>query len=352
MNWEDTKKIIKRFLRDPDGNIWDDAYLLNEYNYEQTRFGQMFSILETVEDIRIPPSYEFSYLFDWEWAFRDDKSYQAFSYHQQSDIVYTYRWEGQILGYSSASESDQGDHFAHPWEAWYVTENIGDLVPFWFPKNFEKMIACYWDREPLDYIEYKSLQYDDTTYRTRTGKPVRIYRIDETSNEGYMHPIPSSPVWDDYDNAPALMGVDGDSYSQSYGTLVDATGTLISSDTGVTIDVVSEDDNLLLVFKHRPKDIEDDTDSGDYPGFVAKYLRYGVLENAYRANTDGRIGSLAEYWQWRKQIGMDAMRSFRDLRRTDRDYRLISQPATRRGATRRTRTGTFEDIFGTSEIST
>lgn len=354
MTWNSDRKIIRRFLRDPNAKIWEDAYLLNEWNDEQMRFNQAFSILENVENVRVPPNYQMSYMHDWEWQHRDQdgKNYQCFSYHQQSDLVYVHRWEGQQLGYTSASDSDQGDHFTHPWEAWYVTADIGDLVPFWLPDNFEKMMACYWDREPIDYIEYKSLQGCDTTYRTRTGKPVHLYRLDETSNEAYMHPIPSSPVWDDFDDEPVLMGVSGDSYSQNYGTLTDATGTVLNETEGATYDVVSEDDNLLIVYKERPKDIEDDADIGDYPEWMHKYIRYAVLESAYKANTDGKINSLAGYWEWRKQIGQDAVKSYINLRKTDRDYRLVSQPAIKRGRTRRARTGSFEDVFGTSEIST
>ena len=82
---------------------------------------------------------------------------------------------------------------------------------------------------------------------------------------------------------------------------------------------------MLAVFQKRPTDITATTDESDFQEFIQKYLEYGVLEKAYEANTDGRIKSLAEYWGWRKMLGLKAIKYFKSKRLVDRDYCLTTK---------------------------
>ena len=85
MNWDSLKKRIRRFLRDPDGNIWDDATLLRLWNDEQSDICMKAGLLERIQALRVPPMYQQSYQWDWEWRYTEStgKRYQCHRYHQQ-----------------------------------------------------------------------------------------------------------------------------------------------------------------------------------------------------------------------------------------------------------------------------
>jgi hypothetical protein len=89
--------------------------------------------------------------------------------------------------------------------------------------------------------------------------------------------------------------------------------------SGDTIDV---DYNLLVVMDQRPTDMEQSSDAPYIKDYIAKYLRYDVIANAYRTNTDGKIKSLADYWDARAKIGYEALKLYLSNRMQDRDYRL------------------------------
>ena len=80
--------------------------------------------------------------------------------------------------------------------------------------------------------------------------------------------------------------------------------------------------NLTVFFTHRAVDVSDPEDSSILPDYMQKYVEYGVIARAYKANTDGRIQSLSEYWTLRRNAGLVAMKRYMSKRSVDRDYRL------------------------------
>jgi len=82
------------------------------------------------------------------------------------------------------------------------------------------------------------------------------------------------------------------------------------------------DDNLIVIFDKNTTDLSADTDSSAFATFLHKYIEKGVIARAYGGNTDGRIPSLSEYWQMRKEVGVRAIKRYLAKRMSDRDYRL------------------------------
>lgn len=327
MNWQDENKKIRRFLRDPDSNIWSDSFLKNCYNDEQRYLQHKTGVLETVKAIRVPPQYQMSYLYDWEWTYNYDggKSYQCLRYHHQSNIVVATEWEAQNTAGLDVGETEVGTSFIHPWEAWHVPDSPNKHVPVWFPDDFHKTKYIAWDNEPIDYVSKKAIMSDNTSWQTQSGKPFAYYRYDALSNEFGIYPLPSTVVFDDIEGE-ALKGVveSSDDYTEDleYGTIIDATGNTSNSDYGLSTDIVDSDDNILLIYEQASTDIEDVEDESSFPVFMRKYIHYGVLERAYSANTDGKIESLRKYWSSRKQIGLEAIKRYKRKRLVDRDYAL------------------------------
>jgi len=329
MNWIDLKKIIRRYLRDPDGNIWDSAILKRLWNDEQADICMRTGLLEKIKALRVPPMYGSSYQWDWEWAYRDTtgKAYQCSRYHQQSDMIFTFLWESQQLGYTTGSESDYGDQYTHPFEAWHAS-SLGKPVSIWFPEDFRKTRFIAWDRDPLAPSTLKEISSQDPSWHTRSGVPINYFRVDDLSNEFYLYPHASTPVFDDVEG-DKLYGMeifdDTNTESAEVGVIMDITGNVFNIDEGLSWESIVVDDNLLLIYEAQPEDIETEFDEGSLPGFLQKYCRYAVLERAYSMNTDGKIESLRDYWGWRKKLGMEAIKALKRKRRTDRDYQLTTK---------------------------
>ena len=402
MIWEDQKTKIRRFLRDPNENIWNDDIIVSFYNEIQREIQQKTLVLEDVISLRVPPIFHCSYLHDWEWTYMspdEGKTYQALRYTFQTDKVVCFRWEEEFESITGGTTTDEGTHITYPWEAWMTDGDVGDLVPIWFPENFDRALLVSWNRRPLSYLNKKRLQSTDNTWITHTGRPEWYWRKDEVDRTFYISPLPSSPSWDDWtvrSGAPnyyytfswetsedyiSTMGtghewtryhtdetteyifewegkmldgdeptmtdsvglrglgtyeffepdtgqegmvlhLSGDTTTGEVGTLAQRSETIYPGQYGITVDVVDDDHNILLIYKIEPIDIETESDEGDYPGFLQKYIQYGALERLYAVNNDGRIESLRDYWAYRKEIGLRAIKAYMNKRKVDRDYRF------------------------------
>ena len=304
MTWAEQLVRIRRFLRDPDSNIWSDALLLRLYNDEQQDLFQKLGLNETVKAVRIPPMFYSTYIHDWEWAHTDYSSgevWRSFQFNDTEETVFTSTWESQSLLSVDASETDSGHHFTHPWEAFSVG-TPGDIPPLHAADGFHNMLFIAFDRDPIEAMTLKDIARDDPSWKTRTGTLQGYYR-DETLSDYLMpYPIPTVSSWQDTAEGEA------DPDTAEYGT--------------TTLDV---DNNLLMVFEKTPTELTTGTDESDFAKFIQKYIEYGVISRAYGANTDGRIQSLADYWEYRKGIGYRALKIFKNKRTADRDYCLITK---------------------------
>jgi hypothetical protein len=100
--WSDELKKIRRLIRDPDGNIWTDAFLRHLWNDVQQDFQNRTSVLEDVAAQRVPDLYHLTYMHDWEWRHLPTsvtEFYQCFGRH--GDGTFTHLWEPQQTASSS-----------------------------------------------------------------------------------------------------------------------------------------------------------------------------------------------------------------------------------------------------------
>lgn len=133
--------------------------------------------------------------------------------------------------------------------------------------------------------------------------------------------------WEQIEDSGILFDLFGDDFSGGEsGGIVDRTATLFSDqDYGVAIDAISFDDNIGLIYQCAPTDIQDTEDESEFPSFLQKYIEYGVLERAYAVNNDGKIESLRDYWQYRKNLGLKFIKRYMEKRMVDRDYRMLTR---------------------------
>lgn len=376
MNYLAQLKRIRRFLRDPNGNIWEDDYLRTSFNDIQRELNHGTKVLEDVDILRNPPQYHMSYMFDFEYT-GTKKYYRAKIFNH--GVCADHEWEIQsYLGYSGLSET--GSRVFHPWEAWITAPN--DVIPLQLPDDLHNIKFLAYDNEPIGYIEKKFITNRDSTYKTREGEPIGYYREDELERDFIPYPRPSSVTWNDleditipdfiytfdfesnllsgtgnlwvfektdykylfvweetldlredgirgmypferdYTLGGQVVYVSGDT-GEAFGTITQRPG-LFSQDEGTTFDVLDQDDNFLVIFDCDPKEIQGYQDESAFPVYLRKYIECGVLQRAYNSNTDGRIRSLSEYWGLRYELGIQAIKKFKGLRKQDRDYRFIT----------------------------
>ncbi len=197
-----------------------------------------------------------------------------------------------------------------------------DYVPCPLHEDFHNMKFAAYDEQPLFPIDRKKLAETDRWYKTTSGLPEAYWRPDVVSNQFVMYKRPSNATSDD-DN---VLGSPLDSFDDDGGIVTWSEADLDETDAGLIYDKISTDNQVFMIFEQMPTDIGEDQrdwdDQLNIPAFFAKYVRYAALERCYGADTDGFIPSLRDYWQLRKEIGLKAIKKFKALRKTDRDYQF------------------------------
>jgi len=81
---------------------------------------------------------------------------------------------------------------------------------------------------------------------------------------------------------------------------------------------------VLMVYERLPYDVDDNEESWDdeldLPEFVLPYIEAGTLERAFSSDNDGFIPSLRDFWKTRKEIGINALKTYKRNRLKNRDY--------------------------------
>jgi hypothetical protein len=323
--WMDLKTKIRRFLRDPEANIWDDSFLLHLWNDEQREFSRRGTPDEIATVLRHPAIYQLAYLYPWEYYKAEPTQgyvFRALLYHWQYQGVCLYDWELQQIGITSGSETGQGYQFTQPWEG-YMISTPARLIPMWFPSDCRNILYMAYDRDPLEYIAWKKLQGNDRTFKIYAGKPCNYTIADDLSREFFLYPRPAAD-WDDLTSEDILIDTSWTTSDAETGTGIDLANGETNQNLGIGLDALRADNNVVLIYRQQVNDIENLTDEPEIVKYFQKYLACGVLEKAYMANTDGKISSLADYWGWRKELGYKVVERFKWSRLKDRDFRLTS----------------------------
>ena len=199
MNYGAQLKKIRRFLRDPNGNIWGTTYLKTAFNDIQREIQHHTGFLEKVEVLGLPPLYQFSYMFDWEWRHlpSDQSKYnQCLNYYQQGAYTFCNRWEMQTEYGGTGTAEEAGCHFTQQWEAWAGLVP-GETIKVKFPEDFYSSKLVAYDYVPLFNVDKKKIASHDASYIARMGTPIAYYMDDELDNDFVIYPAPSTVVWND-----------------------------------------------------------------------------------------------------------------------------------------------------------
>ena len=320
---------IRRFLRDPNKRIWDDDYLINIFNDVSEEIQNKTNLLQQVTVIKVPPSYRWSYMYDWEYAYiptTEKGFYQCLRQHQQADQVYCFEWELQQVWGITPDVTAQGSMFTHPFEAWFLSPD--DAIKIRFPMDYRDTIYMAFDKDPIDFRSRKTIQQGDSQYLTTSGTPYYYYRPDTLDNSFVLYPRPTTSNWTDGEGI-ALFNDGDDQLDSETGFSVRRTYSGFTSNVGIDLDIPSLDNNVFLIYSVQLQKLTI-SDTSPFPRFLRKYIEYGVLAKAYKANTDGKIKSLSLFWETRYQYGMEVIKKYMAKRRADRDYVLNPMRMTRR----------------------
>jgi len=323
MTWATELNIIRRYLRDPDQAIWSNDLLRGLYNQAQNELQQRTSLLEDITNIRIPPEFHVSYVFDYEWGYLDGHKYQCLR-NNGNNFSFCFRWEVQENFGIDGDTPDEGVNYTHPFEAFF-SQTPGMIPPYPFPSNLHSVKGMYHDSYPLPHETKKQITLNDPSWVTRTGAVLSYFTDDEVSNQFYLYGKPSTITWEDEDGEGMVTSVGSDTTDSDEGIIIRRTGSLLSGEAGPAINVIDDDNNILIIYNISPKEINGLGDETDFPPYINKYIRYRVLQLAFGANTDGRIESLSTYWGQRAKLGLDVIKRFRDNRYKDRDYVMYTK---------------------------
>ncbi|MCH8135130.1 MAG: hypothetical protein IIB77_04025 [Proteobacteria bacterium] len=328
MSWSDELTKIRRLLRDPDANIWTDNLILHLFNDMQKDFQHRTSVLEDAAVQRIPGVYHFAYMHDWEYQLLPTTLsvfYQCLAQHDEG--VFCHRWEPQEVTGIAADVSDLGVHFTQPWEA-YMGLLPGEVLKNRFPANMRNLKHIAYNEKPISRTTKKRVSMTDPSFIINEGEPIAYYEYDDLDHSYVLYPRPSASFADELDGleGPAWF-IEDDTEDVTAGTVAIRTGDFASDNVGAAFDIIGFKNNVFMIYDVDPVDMVSASDDGDYPDFLKKYIRYGVVSRAYGANTDGRIQSLSDYWDARYLAGVKVAKKFALNKNNDRDYRLLTRGA-------------------------
>lgn len=314
---------MRRFLRDPEGLVWDDEQIRLYWNECQLEVAEKIGFIERISSYSYPPLWTWSYQRDWEVQHIDGDKYQCLNNWPVRNYMICYVWEpGYYL--DSADTKEYGTRFIHPWESVYCSP--ADVVQIPLHAKFHKGKFVAYDEYEIEPYSEREIADANSYYKTAVGEPVAYYRQSEYENTMVLYPRPSSIVWDD---SGLLLKDSSDSFSDTSGEgiVIFTDDGFDESDTGVIFDTIDAADHLFMIFEAMPDDIEEDDGSWDedmswWPPYMLPTIEYATLERCFGADTDGYIPSLRDYWEMRKKIGIEAIKLFKSKRLTDRDFRL------------------------------
>jgi hypothetical protein len=316
---------IRRYLRDPDGNIWNTDLLIDLYNQAQQDLQNETRVLEDISIVMSPPRWDCSYLHDCELEFATGLAYHALR-HNQNFFTYCAHFEAQENFLIAADVTDTGDcAYIHPFEAWYVNPN--KPVEFPFPDHFHSALGMYYDEQYIEFRSKKDISRQDPSFMTHSGTTQWYYREDDYRNTFTPYPRPSTATWNDEEGTGMVTDIDGDTVGSETGIITQRTGSLLSNESGLAVTALETEDNFTIYHDVAPYDVAGPGDDLIWPDFLVKYVRYRVLELAYMTDNDGRIVSLGNYWSKRYQLGLMAVKKYMANRRRDREYRFRTQSA-------------------------
>jgi hypothetical protein len=288
-------------------------------------------VVQNVKALQIPPEFQESYTFDHEWSMAGTGEVYRFTYFYDSEnFAYTSVWEAEHLKGYTATTGAEGTTYTHPWEAWMC--DFAEPAPIPMPLDFNAMIALYWDKQPVE-PSTKSEVMDEgvTCWRTEGGTPEYYWRDEESNNWIYLYPMPIAEwVADPALPTPLTFGDEPITFGTErlYFNEVTVSATVNQSDPDVAeyaTTTTAIDGNLLAVYEQESVALVEHTDESIIPRWMQKYIEYGVAARAFRANTDGQITSLADYWDLRKLATIEAIRLYRLKRMKDRILCMATQ---------------------------
>lgn len=309
-----SKKRIRRFLRDTSAAIWSDELVRTCFNAAQIEIAQKAISLRTVNVWHWPPQYTYTYTHDWESAHVEGDSIRIMEFWQANSMMVSHRWE-PVAWIDASDENEEGYCLTIPWECGYGAPNVPVRMPL-HAQMHDPVFAAF-DRKAIEPRSLREVAGIDRNYRSRTGDVQFYYRPDEYRSEVVLFPRPSI-VWQEID-AP-------DAFVDTGGIVAWSEDTLDQADTGLITDTVSPDNALLMVFDILAYDVADDPttwdDALEWPDFMTKYVEHATLERLYGADNDGFIPSLRDYWKLRKDIGIAALKRYRRMRMSDRVFAI------------------------------
>ena len=317
-------KILRRFLRDPDALIWSNETLRLFWNQSAIELSQKVGLIDRAHAYRWPPSFTYSYTYDWEREFLEGDLYRCFEFWHAGGVVCTYPWEP---GADSASNmpGDQGYRYTHPFEIFYGAP--GDPVRVPLHQDLVAPTFAAFDEYQIAPITERELAQTDPNYKTVSGsRPLYYYRPDTQQNEAVIYPRPSMVSWSEED----IRTGPGVAFDDAGGIIIGEDGALDETDYGIITEEIPTLGHLFMIFNSLPPPVEDyeDVIDWDLPPSIAA-VRYGTLERAFGANTDGFIPSLRDYWHLRKEASIKALKIQDRMQLTDRDFRLGGDQARR-----------------------
>lgn len=190
--FSDTETRLRRYLRDPDAEVWSQDVLIQLFNEAQHTFNKDTSVLEKVVGMHVPQNTDYTRCYLWEEDYVSGAIRRCGQYYDATEYLCLYTWEvAQIRGYTP--DATDGYRSCYSWEIYTLSEVVEDVDVYKLPYDYDTTTYMAFDREPLLPIDEVDLMHGDSSYRTHSGGPVFYYRIGQDEDREFaMYPRPDT----------------------------------------------------------------------------------------------------------------------------------------------------------------
>jgi len=196
--FSDSETRLRRYLRDPDADVWSQKHLIQLFNEAQHRFNRDIGILQKIGGIHVPARTDYTRCYLWEENYLQGAIRKLGNYYDAAEYLCLFTWEiEQISGYGPQSED--GYRSCYSWEIYSIDGGVvEDVDVYKFPYDYDETVYIAYDREKLFHISEEEVRSDHCSYKTYSGEPRYYYRINQDEEREFaLYPRPSSVVFDE-----------------------------------------------------------------------------------------------------------------------------------------------------------
>lgn len=197
MKFSSVETRLRRYLRDPNADIWSQDLLIDLFNQAQDQFNKATNLHIQVQGVRVPGINNYTRTYEWEEEYTEGAIRRFGENYDGAGYFCIHEWEvPQARGYEPGADDPNTYRATHSFEI-YTVSGVNDWDILKFPDDFDRAVLVAYDRQKLGAVTEERLQKTRRAYKTNEGKVTDYCRIGQDEEREFaLYPRPSDYTFD------------------------------------------------------------------------------------------------------------------------------------------------------------